>query len=107
MSTSEYIINPYTNRKVKIGSRKYRDLINTGAIAQEYESEDESDLDINDLEWQKPEPDSPELTPAPEPDSEIDEEYSEEEIADEYDDLQQADLDKIEEYVEYIRNKKY
>jgi hypothetical protein len=115
--TTDYVINPYTNRKVKVGSRKYRDLINTGAIAEEYDSE--SDFELEDLDWKKPQAkkqkryiDSDDEI-EPEYESEIEIEEIKEELPaidsddqDEYSDLNDNDLKQIEQYVSYIRNNK-
>ena len=101
--TAEYIVNPYTGRKVKIGSRKYRDLINTGAIAPEYESD--SDIELDDLDWNKAQPEEDE----PEEDEPEEEEVTEEDPVieeDEFQDLNENDLSKIKDYVNYLRSNK-
>ena len=117
--SAEYVTNPFTGRKVKVGGRKYRDLINTGAIAEEFESG--SDISLQDLDWKKAgeevEDIQEEIT-----DDEMEEKtesrfFVENEISDFDDnessedndgfaDLDETDLEKISEYVNYIRSNK-
>ena len=38
---TKYVVNPYTGRNVKVGSRIYKNLVNSGAFKKsEYESDD-------------------------------------------------------------------
>ena len=102
--SAEYVINPITKRKVKVGSRKYMDLINIGAIKpkkeekkyeQEYEEEeieDEIIFDDEDFEFEEEE--------------EEQKNKEEQEKADRYEDLDENDIQQIKNYVDLFRKSK-
>ena len=103
----KYIINPITNRNIKVGSRTYLNLIHSGIIKApknqtvEKTNEDADDrIEVWNIEDDEEEPDM------------VDNEESEkigineEDVHDQYDDLDENDLAKIQEYVNNLRLEK-
>lgn len=87
-----YMINPITNRKIKIGSRRYQDLIYSGVIKEEDDIKTMPDED-SESEEEEEEEAKPLLS---------DEESSDSD----FDDLSAEDLKKLIEYAGLLKNRK-
>ncbi len=122
--TVEYIINPLTDRKIKVHSRTYKHLVKNGIInnyldeqdvlqaINEYDEESESE-EFNffdeEPEPEEPEPEESEPEEPEEPESEQEEEQdfggAGDNTPEMLDDLTDDDVNKLYEYVNLLRNK--
>lgn len=111
--SAQYILNPITNRNIKVGSRTYQNLIGLGVIQPqnaviESSSEEFEEEEFEEEEFEEDfiiESEEEEFEEEVESVKEIESE-SESVEEDKYEDLNEEDLEKIQEYVDNLRKNK-
>lgn len=111
MSKSDsYLINPISGRSIKVGSRRYKDLVNSGVFKEidntPYNTENETDDDnielaeddSDDIQLADNEYDSDDLPTIPDDSDSNSDSLN-------YDDLGDDDLQKLLEYADLLKSK--